>query len=89
MLNIMISTSVASFRQKADAAVARGLQGPVSEEDTKEAFLFLKQSFGNNAVQIPLENKPPPIEESLNQILLKKLISGLAMKRFPFKSNIN
>ena len=87
ILNIMISTSVASFRQKADAAIARGLQGPVSEEDTKEALLFLKQSFDDNTFQIPLEKKPPKMEESLDQILLKKLISGITMKQFPFNAS--
>ena len=85
ILNIMISTSVASFQQKADAAIARGLQGPVSEEDTKEALLFLKQSFGENTFQIPQERKPPKMEESLNQILLKKLISGITSKKNLFK----
>lgn len=85
MLNIMISTSVASFRQKADAAIARGLQGPVSEKDTKEALLFLKQSFGDNTFQVPLKKEPPKMEESLDQVLLKALIAGITSKKPLFK----
>ena len=83
ILNIMISTSVASFRQKADAAITRGLQGPVSEEDMKIALSFYQQG-GSNAFSFPMERKAPKIEESLEQVLLKKVMAGIALKKMHF-----
>jgi len=40
ILSIMISTSVATFRQKADMAMSRGLQGPVSEKTCRKRSRF-------------------------------------------------
>ena len=84
ILNIMISTSVASFRQKADAAIARGLQGPVKEEDMKEALAFFKQQTGGDAFHVPLKTKTPQMEPTLEQIMLKKIFAGMDSKRFSF-----
>lgn len=76
ILNIMISTAVTGFHQKADAAIAKGLQGPVSEEDMKIALSFY-QDGGTNRFPFPTQRKPPKMEESLDQILLKAFIAGL------------
>lgn len=88
MLNVMITTAVSSFHQKANQAIARGLQGPVSENDMKEAIDFFKQSVGDNSLPFPF---PPPKqeqkvqEESLEQILLKMLTSWITSNQFSFK----
>jgi|GEM_PF-2917727 len=85
ILNIMISTSVASFRQKADTAIARGLQGPVKEEDMKEALAFFKQQTGSDAFRVPLKTKAPHMEPTLDQVLLKKIVALMVSKQFSFK----
>jgi len=83
VLNIMISTSVASFQKKADAAIGRGLQGPVDEEDMKEVLAFFNQQTGGNAFQVPSKTKLPETEPTLNQILLKALVAGITSRKIP------
>lgn len=81
ILNIMISTAVTDFNQKADSAIAKGLQGPVSEEDMKIALSFYQDGGRTNPFPFPMQRQPPKIEESLNQVLLKAFIAGLTSAR--------
>lgn len=87
MLNTMIATATASFRQKSDMAIARGLQGPVSEQDMKEAMTFLQQSVGDGSMPLPVAPaEPVVVETSLPQVLLKTLKAGIAPKKVSFKN---
>lgn len=88
ILNIMISTAVTGFHQKANSAIAKGLQGPVKEEDMKEALAFFKQQTGSDAFQVPLKRKAPQMEPTLEQILLKKIVEGMALKKNPFNPSV-
>lgn len=83
ILNVMISTAVTGFHQKADRAIARGLQGPVSEEDMKIALSFYQDGGRTNEfiAAALARKKAPKMEESLDQVLLKAFIAGLTSSR--------
>lgn len=84
VLNIMISTSVASFQKKADAAVARGLRGPISEEDMKVALSFYQDGGRTNKFLLPMQGKMPEIQETSDQMLVKKIVEWVTLKKSPF-----
>ncbi|MDD5483870.1 MAG: hypothetical protein PHP98_09530 [Kiritimatiellae bacterium] len=88
VLNIMISTAVTGFHQKANSAIAKGLQGPVSEEDMKIALSFYQDGGRTNEfiAAALARRKAPKMEETLDQILLKKIIAGFAAKQFSSKA---
>lgn len=83
VLNIMISTAVSSFQQKADAAIALGLRGPVTEEDMNIALSFYQQG-GSNVMPFPMRRKMPEVLESLDQILLKRIMALIVLKKDSF-----
>ena len=85
ILNIMLSTSVASFQKKADTAVARGLMGPVSEEDMKIAFSMYQDGGRTNKFLLPMQAKMPEIQESSGQIMVNKLMALVALKQKSFQ----
>lgn len=88
ILNIMISTAVTGFHQKANSAIAKGLQGPVSEEDMKIALSFYQDGGRTNELLAAMQRraKPPKMEESLDQVLLKVFMAGLTSTQSFFKA---
>lgn len=83
ILNAMIATAVFSFNEKANKAVAKGLQGPVTEEDMKEAMLFYKQSFGDSDMELPFEKKKEiKIEPNMTQLLLETFSALFSSNKF-------
>ena len=84
ILNIMISSSVTSFQKKADTAVARGLRGPVSEEDMKIALSMFQDGGRTNKFLLPMQGKMPEIQESSDQILVKKIMEWITLKKNNF-----
>jgi len=81
ILSIMISTSVATFRQKADMAMSRGLQGPVSEKDMQEALSFLRQQNDGAPFPMPSKMEAPKTDPTLDQVLMdqvfKRIFAGI------------
>jgi hypothetical protein len=89
MLNIMISSSVSSFQKKADTAVMRGLQGPISDEDMKVALSMFQDGGRSNMFLVPMQSKMPEVRESADQILVRKLMELLSSKFKPAASPVD
>lgn len=88
ILNVMISTAVTGFNQKADAAIARGLQGPVSEEDMKIALSMYQDGGRTNefiAAALARKNEPPPMKNTIDHILLQTVLNFFSSNKPPFK----
>jgi len=86
VLNIMISTAVTGFQQKADAVLSRGLQGPVSDEDMKIALSFYQDGGRTNDLLLRMQKKEAPrMDPNLQDIILKGLVAAIKSKKLPFK----
>jgi len=83
ILNVMISTAMTGFHQKADSAIAKGLQGPVSDEDMKIALSMYQDGGRTNEfiAAVLARKQAPKMEETLDQVLLKAFIAGLTSGR--------
>ncbi|MFA7159397.1 MAG: hypothetical protein WC299_08855 [Kiritimatiellia bacterium] len=87
-INIMISSSIGSFHKKADAALTRGLQGPISEEDMKIALSMYQDGARSNKLLEAMQRKPPEVQATADQIIVKKLMCMLLSGKTTFKKPV-
>jgi hypothetical protein len=89
ILNIMISGAATSFQTKANAAISRGMQGPISDEDMKIALSFYQDGGRTNELLAAMENartKAPPVEDTLEQVIFKTIRALFSSNQPPFKT---
>ena len=87
ILNIMISGAVTSFQTKANAAIANGMQGPITKEDMKIAMSFYQDGGRTNEFLAAMERaKPPPTEDTLEKIIFNTIRALFSSNQLPFKA---
>lgn len=88
VINIMISSSIGSFHKKADAAMTRGLMGPISEEDMQVALSMYQDGGRSNRFAAALQRKPPEVQATADQIIVRKLMGMLLAGKTTFKKPV-
>jgi len=87
ILNMMISTATSTFNLGADKAMSRGMQGPVTEKDMREAFQFLNESVGDGRMPDPFQQKEKiKTPETTEQILMKFILAFFSTNKMPAKA---
>jgi len=84
ILNSSISNSVDSFQENANFAIARGMQGQVTDEDMQIALSMFQDGGNTNNFFLSAQTEKPEVRKSADQILVKKFMEWITLKKNPF-----